>query len=266
MSFFGCKHLSKKYGNEVVLEDISLSFPSNGLVFLKGESGSGKSTLVYCLMGIEKSEGEVYFNDELIKDFEKFRKEHTSIIFQNFYLLDELTVEENINVLYQNIDKSLIDNLGLTKLLKKKVKYLSGGEKQRVGIARALSSSPDIIFADEITGSLDEENSLIIMDMIKKISKDKLVIMISHNEELVKKYADYIIKLEKKLDVTFFEDKIKKSSSFSKISFKTKILNSLELMRKSISKIFLSIFSLVISFSLLGIILNISYSFSSYFI
>jgi ABC-type lipoprotein export system ATPase subunit len=264
MSFFSCKHLEKKYGNESIFEDITLSFPDRGLIFLTGESGAGKSTLIYCLMGIEKCQGKVYYQNEEIKDFEKFRKEHTSIIFQNFYLLDELTVEENINVLNPLQDKTLIDKLGLTNLWKKKVKYLSGGEKQRVCIARSLTSSPDIIFADEITGSLDEENSFIIMEMMKEISKNKLVIMISHNEELVSKYADYVLKLKKKLLVDLSNKNNKNHSSINKISFKRRLLDSLYLMRKSLDKIVLSIISLIISFVLLGVSLNVSYIFSSY--
>jgi ABC-type lipoprotein export system ATPase subunit/ABC-type antimicrobial peptide transport system permease subunit len=266
MSFFCCKNISKSYGNENILKNININFPSKGLVFLTGPSGCGKSTFIYCLLGIEENEGKIYFKDKLVSSKEKFRQNHTSIIFQNFYLLDDLTVKENILLISSSSNYlNIVKKLGIDNLLNKKVRDLSGGEKQRVAIARSLIKNPDIIFADEITGSLDKKNSFIIMDLIKEISKDKLVIMISHDQELVEKYNDYVIVLKENLSLNLYKDEVNKTNiNNKKLSLKKRILDSIFLMRKSKGKLILSFLSLIISFVLLGLILNVSYNFSSY--
>ena len=267
MNFFSCKNLSKSFNQEKILEDINISFPSFGIVSIIGHSGCGKSTLLNCLLGLEACEGTIYFKGKKIKSFDEFRNKYTGVIFQNFHLFEYLTVKENITLFGKSKNyKKIISLLNLEDKINKKVKLLSGGEKQRVAIARTLMKNPKIIFCDEIVGSLDENNSLKIMKYIKEISKEILVINISHNIKLVNKFSDHVISLEtKKVDfISPFEEKIKVKEN-KKILPKVKLFkNSLELLRKSIFKITLSIISLSISFSLVGIILCVEKSVESY--
>ena len=267
MNFFSCKNLSKSFSEEIILENINISFPSYGIVSIIGPSGCGKSTLLNCLLGLDSCEGEILFKGKKIKSFDKFRNKYTGVIFQNFHLFEYLTVKENITLFGKNKNyKRIIKLLNLEDKINKKVKLLSGGEKQRVAIARTLMKNPKIIFCDEIVGSLDENNALEIMNYIKEVSEDILVVNISHNIKLVNKFSDYIISLENK-NVEFvplLEEKIKIKESKKILSNIKLFKNSLELMRKSVFKIVLSVISLAISFSLVGIILCVEKSVDDY--
>ena len=167
MDFFVCKHLAKSFNSHVIFSNISLSFPSKGLISLVGPSGCGKSTLINCLLGIEKCEGEIFFQENKITDFDKFRNKFATIIFQNFNLFEFLSVEENITFFAKSKDfNKIVKLLKLEDKLDQEVRYLSGGEKQRVALARSLMKDPLIIFCDEVTGSLDLENEIIIMNFL----------------------------------------------------------------------------------------------------
>ncbi len=186
-----------KSGSYTALNDINIILYESGLVILKGKSGSGKTTLLNVIAGLEKvSSGSIIYdckeeNDQTIKD-------SIGYVFQDVNLFDSLTVMENINI-YKNIDWSylekLIKELGLVALKDKKVKYLSGGEKRRVAIARALIKKPKILLCDEPTASLDKENASIVYNILKEYSKDNLVIVSNHNEDLFKQF-DMLINLE----------------------------------------------------------------------
>ena len=268
MDFFGCRNLNKKFGEEEVLVDCSLSFPSSGIVSITGPSGCGKSTLLSCLLGLDECEGEIYFKNRKIEDFSYFRNKYTGVIFQNFHLFEYLDVEENIKLFSKSRDYlKVVKLLGLEGKMNQKVALLSGGEKQRVAIARTLLKKPKIIFCDEITGSLDQDNAKQVMKYLKQISKDILIINISHNLELINKYSDYIVKYENKsfkLNIDGGNQEIKKLNKIN-LSLKDLFIHSFNLMNKSKVKIFLSSLSLMISFSLTGVVISLNRSISQYF-
>ena len=216
MSIFVLKNIKKSFivnkTENVVLDSINISFPDFGLVSILGKSGSGKSTLLNILMGIEKpTEGKVLFKGKNIakfsdKKYSKFHLSGVSTIFQHYNLFEDLTAFQNValplkmksfsNRKIRKIVKAEFEKLGLTDLMHKKVRKLSGGEKQRVAILRAIVTSPSAILCDEPTGALDFKNSREIMGILKKLSSEKLVVMVSHNKELVNEFSDYVITLK----------------------------------------------------------------------
>lgn len=193
------ENVSKSY-DRLVLNNVNLCFGDTGLVCLLGESGSGKSTLLNLIAGFDKPDnGSIYVNginvDSCKSDY--YHQNIVSVIFQNYNLIESLNVYDNVglNKDKSNVDK-VLDLLCITKLRKKRVKLLSGGEAQRCAIARCLLSDSKIILADEPTGALDSVNSVKIMEILKEVSREKLVIVVTHNEELAKKYADNIIRIK----------------------------------------------------------------------
>ena len=190
------KNIKKKYNNQEVLRGIDLKIDKNEFVVILGASGSGKSTLLNILSGLEKSDsGEVVYDNESISDYSekqltKFRKEKIGFVFQQYYLLNNLTVEQNVKVganLANNKEYvDIIKELGLEDKLSKYPNELSGGEQQRVSIARALAKKPTVLFLDEPTGALDEETGRKILEYLLKL-KDKshfTMIMVTHNENI----------------------------------------------------------------------------------
>ncbi len=268
MEFFSCEQLKKSFDREVIFEDISISFSSHGITSIMGPSGCGKSTLINCLLGLEKCQGNIKFQGKIIKNFDEFRNRYTGIIFQSFHLLEYLTVKENITLFdSSNNFNKVIKMLDLEDKLNYKVSLLSGGEKQRVAIARTLMKDPLVIFCDEITGSLDEGNAKGIMRYLKKISKDKLIINISHNHSLVNQYSDEIIKFNNK-KIQYIGKQINYISNKGKrhrLSFFKLMVSGNYFMKKSLFKIILSSFSLSISLALIGIIVNMNISLNIYF-
>lgn len=208
------KNLSKSFKisdsrSALVLNNISFSLPNKGMFFILGKSGCGKSTLLNILSGLLTPDGgEVLFNGKDINKLSK--KEHTNylrhqigILFQRYNLIEDMTVEENLSTTksiksIKSADriKSLLTKYGLIDKKKQKAYLLSGGEKQRLALIRTLLNDPKIIFCDEPTGALDEENSIKMMEELKEISKDRLVVMVTHNESLFKCYYDGYIYLE----------------------------------------------------------------------
>ena len=190
------KNIKKKYNNQEVLRGIDLKIDKNEFVVILGASGSGKSTLLNILSGLEKSDsGEVVYDNESISDYSekqltKFRKEKIGFVFQQYYLLNNLTVEQNVKVGANLVDNKeyvdIIKELGLEDKLSKYPNELSGGEQQRVSIARALAKKPTVLFLDEPTGALDEETGRKILEYLLKL-KDKshfTMIMVTHNENI----------------------------------------------------------------------------------
>lgn len=202
-----CK--SFKYGKEkvVVLNKINLDFKKNELVFILGKSGSGKSTLLNIIGGLlEVDSGSVILDDKDISKFSNsllcsYRNNMIGYVYQNYHLIEYMSVIDNIKlgmtVKGNNSNKieDILKKLGIYSKRKIKVNKLSGGEKQRVAIARAIINNPDIILCDEPTGALDSFNSIKIMDILKELSRDKLVIVVSHDNVLANKYADRIINI-----------------------------------------------------------------------
>ena len=190
------KDIKKKYNDQEVLRGIDLKIDKNEFVVILGASGSGKSTLLNILSGLEKSDsGEVVYDNESISDYSekqltKFRKDKIGFVFQQYYLLNNLTVEQNVKVganLANNKEYvDIIKELGLDDKLSKYPNELSGGEQQRVSIARALAKKPTVLFLDEPTGALDEETGRKILEYLLKL-KDKshfTMIMVTHNENI----------------------------------------------------------------------------------
>ena len=190
------KNIKKKYNDQEVLRGIDLKIDKNEFVVILGASGSGKSTLLNILSGLEKSDsGEVVYDNESISDYSekqltKFRKDKIGFVFQQYYLLNTLTLEQNVKVGANLADNKeyvdIIKDLGLEDKLSKYPNELSGGEQQRVSIARALAKKPTVLFLDEPTGALDEETGRKILEYLLKL-KDKshfTMIMVTHNENI----------------------------------------------------------------------------------
>ncbi|MCH5162069.1 MAG: ABC transporter ATP-binding protein/permease [Clostridiales bacterium] len=209
------KHLKKDYKTKngtvtKALDDVSLNFHETGMVFILGKSGSGKSTLLNICGGLDRmDEGEIIIKGKSSKnftsqDFDSYRNTYVGFVFQEYNILDEFTVAQNIALALelQNkkpdsavIDKILAD-VDLTDFASRKPNTLSGGQKQRVAIARALVKEPEIIMADEPTGALDSKTGQQVFDTLKKLSKEKLVIVISHDRDFAEQYGDRIIELK----------------------------------------------------------------------
>ena len=191
------------------IDNISLKFPEKGMVFLLGKSGSGKSTLLNLLGGLDRYDG----GEIIIKDvssasfkqshFDSYRNTYLGFIFQEYNILEEFNVGANIALALELQGRKATDE-EINRILKqvdlegygnRKPNELSGGQKQRVAIARALVKNPEIIMADEPTGALDSATVRQVLDTLKKLSAEKLVIVVSHDREFAEKYADRIIEL-----------------------------------------------------------------------
>ena len=206
------KYYNKGRKNEQhVLNNINLEFENTGLVCILGESGSGKTTLLNTIGGLDDfADGTLQINDTILKSYkqkliEPVRNNHFGYIFQNYYLLKDYSVNYNVKIALNRYNlsekekdkrtKYILDMLGIGKYKNKPVSKLSGGQQQRVSIARALVKAPDIILADEPTGNLDEENTLRTMAKIKKISKECLVLLVTHEKRIARFFGDRIIEI-----------------------------------------------------------------------
>lgn len=202
-----CKYYQVGKNKRMVLDNITLDFKDRELVFILGASGSGKSTLLNIIGGnLRCDSGEIWLDGECVSDYsdkelDKYRSLVIGNIFQDYNLIDYMNVCENVMLGYTGgISKREIANLfkqlGIYDKRYHKVVNLSGGEKQRVAIARALVNNPDIILADEPTGALDSKNGMQVMDILRSIAFNKLVIVVSHDNYLANKYASRIINLK----------------------------------------------------------------------
>lgn len=200
-------HLFKKFQNTEVLENVSFQLPQKGLAFITGKSGSGKSTLLNLIGGLDKpTKGNITvlgcnINEFVSCELDAYRNYFLGFIFQEYNLLDNLTVLENIQMACE-LQSKPVDKGKMQQTLKQVEldglencypNQLSGGQKQRVSIARALIKNPKMILADEPTGNLDEKTGQKIFECLKQISKDNLVVVVSHNTQSAYKYADHII-------------------------------------------------------------------------
>ncbi|MBP5283156.1 MAG: ABC transporter ATP-binding protein, partial [Treponema sp.] len=208
------KDLYKKYkpkkGQEVVAVDhVSLRFPEKGMVFLLGKSGSGKSTMLNLLGGLDSYDGgEIIIKGISSKDFnqqrfDSYRNTYVGFIFQEYNVLEEFNVGANIALALELQGKKATDEeinrilheVDLDGFGDRNPNELSGGQKQRVAIARALVKNPEIIMADEPTGALDSNTGRQVFETLKKLSADKLVVIVSHDRDYAEQYADRIIEL-----------------------------------------------------------------------
>ena len=201
---------SKKSSSTKALDNINLKLSDRGMTFILGKSGSGKSTLLNIIGGLDNiTEGDMLVDGTNIKKFKKnkydaYRNTYIGFIFQDFNILEEYNVYENIELALKLQNKKtnakeineLLNQLGIGNLEKRKINELSGGQKQRVAIARALIKKPKVILADEPTGNLDRASSEQIFNILKEISKDRLVVVVSHDIESAQKYADRIVQIE----------------------------------------------------------------------
>lgn len=208
------KNLTKVYRSKTgesvcALDDVSVSFPESGMVFILGKSGSGKSTLLNVIGGLDGYDnGEFIIRGKSSKsfkgsDFDAYRNTFIGFIFQEYNILDDFTVGANIALALELQGKkatsesinNILAQVDLVNYAKRKPNELSGGQKQRVAIARALVKEPQIIMADEPTGALDSNTGKQIFDTLKQLSREKLVLIVSHDRDFAEKYADRIIEL-----------------------------------------------------------------------
>lgn len=208
------KNIYKKFKYQKLFDDLNLEIPKNKLTFIVGKSGSGKSTLLNLIAGIDKPDkGKIIF--------EANSKPLVDLIFQEFNLIQNLSVKNNIKIgnhikgddFSSTEFEQDIKNLDLkNEIQKEKTKNISGGEKQRVAILRAITRKSSIILADEPTGNLDTTNSENIFNILKKESLSKTVVVVSHDLESAKKYADRIIYLaDGKIEKTEINDRSDKT-------------------------------------------------------
>lgn len=269
-------NISKQYegSSNFTLNNINLEFESTGLVSILGPSGCGKTTLLNLIGGLDTpTSGSILIdNYELTKlkkiDLDRYHNQYVGFVYQNYNLINYLNVVDNIELINKNKEIDLLlDYLHLKDKAKKQVKYLSGGEKQRVSIARSLSNNPRFLLCDEPTGALDTKTSHEIMKLLKEISKTTLVIMVTHNEELAKRYSDRIIALEDgdvKSDTKAKTKCTNSSFSFKKIHVSiSKILNIITKNIKSkYKRNFLTVTAFSIGLISLGLVLSISAGFN----
>ena len=217
------KYYNRKKSNEIhVINDTSLVLEEKGLVTFLGPSGCGKTTLLNAIGGLDKvNGGEIWLDEDKItcrsnNKKDEIRNASIGYIFQNYNLLEDATVFENVALVLKMMgvrDKAeieervmfVLERVGIDRYKNRPAKMLSGGERQRVGIARAIVKNPKIIIADEPTGNLDSRNTIEIMNIIKAISREKLVILVTHEREIAEFYASRIIEI---LDGRIVSDKI----------------------------------------------------------
>lgn len=236
------KYYSSDSSKFHALKNISLDLKDKGMIYIVGKSGSGKSTLLNIIGGIDKYDSgeliitESYYNDGKLvketlntknftkKDYNNYRNSYVGFIFQEFNVIKGLTVYENIALSlelqhknikqYHNKIKEIINKVGLAGKEKRRINQLSGGEKQRVAIARAIIKDPRIIIADEPTGNLDAKNRDIVMNILKDLSKDKLVLIVTHDKELASLYGDRKITIK---DGEIVSDDLINQNNFDKV-------------------------------------------------
>lgn len=217
MSILTIDHISKYYNldgtnQERALNDVTLEIAPGKITAIYGPSGCGKTSLLNIISGLDSQyQGNLYFKNQNMRDFSErdltyFRKAHIGFVFQNFNLIPHQSVLENVKMpLYVKnmtdkemveIAKKELNRLGIGDFIKKNVKQLSGGQKQRVAIARALVNNPEMIVADEPTGSLDSQSQENVLEIFKELAEaGKTVIIVTHNPE-VADYADVVIKMK----------------------------------------------------------------------
>ena len=284
------KKINKSYKTanfiQHALNDVTLQFRTNEFVSILGPSGSGKTTLLNIIGGLDRYDsGDLIINHKSTKNYKEndwnaYRNNCIGFIFQNYNLINHISILENVemgmtlsgvsNKIKRKRALDALDRVGLSEHSHKKPNQLSGGQMQRVAIARALANNPDIILADEPTGALDTKTSEQIMELIKEISKDKLVIMVTHNRELAEKYSTRIVELKdgklisdsnpvKKEDQNSKEFKIKKTA----MSFCTALKLSFNNIKTKKGRTALTAFASSIGIIGIALILSLSNGFQA---
>lgn len=234
------EHVTKFYtydkNKQIIINDFTVKFPKIGMVAIIGKSGSGKSTLLNLIAGIEKpSSGKVLIDGYELdyRQISEYQSNYISYVYQFYNLVESLTVQENIVLLAKikgksfSLDKlyQFSDKLEITPLLKKFPRELSGGQKQRVSLVRAFLCNTPILLADEPTGALNDQMANEVMKLLKWYSKKHLVIIISHNFNLVSKYTKMIIDLDSRQNIYDFHHQIDYHKYFFNITKKVSNLN-----------------------------------------
>ena len=286
------KNITKIYKTEgfeqKALNKVSINFRKNEFVSILGPSGSGKTTLLNIIGGLDNyNSGDLIINNISTKkftdrDWDSYRNHRVGFVFQNYNLISHQTVLKNVELALtlsgiskierRNKSIKVLKEVGLKEHMNKRPNQLSGGQMQRVAIARALVNNPEIILADEPTGALDSDTSIQIMKILKKISQDKLVIMVTHNPELAKEYSSRIINIKDGKIISDTnpyngkeqEEKEKNKTKKTKMSFLTALsLSFNNLMTKKARTILVSVAG---SIGIIGIalILAVSTGFQNY--
>ncbi|MDD5182755.1 MAG: ATP-binding cassette domain-containing protein [Bacilli bacterium] len=238
------KNIVKNYkvGEGIVkaVKNVSLEFRKSEFVAILGPSGCGKTTLLNIIGGLDKyTSGDLIINNRSTKDFndgdwDSYRNHSVGFVFQSYNLINHLSVSENVELALtlSGINKTerkvkaieALEKVGLQDQINKRPNQLSGGQMQRVAIARAIVNDPEILLADEPTGAIDSETSIQIMDILKDISKDRLVIMVTHNAELAQEYATRVVQLldgEKVDDTKPYDSEKEINSSINGVDYKS---------------------------------------------
>ena len=282
------KNINKSYktGNFVqhALKNVDLSFRKNEFVAILGPSGSGKTTLLNIIGGLDRYDsGDLIINGKSTKKFkatewDSYRNNCVGFIFQSYNLISHISVLENVEMAltlsgYKRKNKKekaleALEKVGLKDHAYKKPNQLSGGQMQRVAIARSLVNDPDIILADEPTGALDSATSVQIMNLIKEIAKDKLVIMVTHNPELAKDYANRIIEFKDGEILSDSNPINSEEENLGKVHIKKTVLSYLSAIHLSFNNIktkkgrtFLTAFAASIGIIGIALILSLSNGF-----
>lgn len=275
---------------QTALDGINLNFRESEFVAILGQSGSGKTTMLNIIGGLDKyDEGDLIIRGKSTKEFkdkdwDTYRNHSIGFVFQSYNLIPHQTVLSNVELALtlsgvskaerRKRAKEVLEKVGLGAQLHKKPNQMSGGQMQRVAIARALINDPDILLADEPTGALDSDTSVQIMELLKEISKDRLIIMVTHNPELAENYANRIIKLR---DGNIIDDsnpydggeeesnkkkegKLKKTS----MSFKTALSLSLNNLKTKKARTLMTAFAGSIGIIGIALILSLSSGVKSY--
>ncbi len=265
------------------LDDVSVSFREKEFVAILGTSGSGKTTCLNIIGGLDRYDsGDLIINGKSTKDFkdrdwDAYRNNSIGFIFQSYNLITHLSIVANVEMgmTLSGVSSSekhkraleALEKVGLKEHLHKKPNQLSGGQMQRVAIARALANDPDILLCDEPTGALDTTTSVQIMDLIKEVAGDKLVIMVTHNPQLAEDYADRVVSFQDGKIISdtnpYKEEKDSKSFSLKKtsMSFLTALKLSANNIRTKLGRTFLTSFASSIGIIGIALILSLSVGF-----
>ena len=290
------KNIKKSYKTgdfvQKALDGITINFRKNEFASILGPSGSGKTTLLNIIGGLDNYDsGDLIINEISTKkyknrDWDSYRNHRIGFVFQNYNLISHQNVLSNVELSLtlsgiskkkrRSLAKKVLEQVGLKNHIYKKPNQLSGGQMQRVAIARALVNDPDILLADEPTGALDSETSKQVMELLKEIAKDKLVIMVTHNSEIAKAYSTRIIKIKDgKIigDSNPYDGKIntkedlveeKKNTKKTSMSFKTAISLSLNNLMTKKGRTFLTAFAGSIGIIGIALILSLANGINSF--
>ena len=263
----------KQKGIEVnAIKNVDLTLPSKGLVFIVGRSGSGKSTLLNLIGGLDSfDEGEIIIDNKSMNeftddDYNNYRNSYLGFVFQEFNLIEDYSVEKNI-LLGCNLGsdkekegkvKEILKRVDLEGLEKRKPNTLSGGQRQRAAIARALIKEPKLLLCDEPTGQLDYETSESIFKLLKEISKESLVVVVSHDVESAKEFGDYIITIKDgRVENKGLEIEEEAPTEIELKKFKLPIKNyfslALGFLKKKVTRLLIALVISIIVFVLLGV-------------